>query len=204
MTAKPNPVMLCAMHAGLKSAAAAATCAGLIALAGSALADTTVIGNGFAADCSRSAKAVSGNVPPDAEAMRQCDLAIEDEVLAPHELAATHVNRGVLYLAQQAYAKAKLDFDAAVRIEPGLGEAYVNRGAALIGLGKNREGIAEIDKGLSLNPTEPEKAYFNRALADERLDDLKGAYADYQKALELKPDWAAAKAELARFHVERR
>ena len=39
------------------------------------------------------------------------------------------------------------------------------------------------------------------ALAEERLDDLKAAYADYQKAVELKPDWAIAKTELARFHV---
>jgi tetratricopeptide (TPR) repeat protein len=189
------------MRAWLKTAAGAVSLAGLIALAGPALADTTIIGNGFAADCSTAARAVSRNIPPSSEAFRQCDLAIEQEVLSPHELAATHVNRGVLFLAKREFATAKKDFDAAARIEPGLGEAYVNRGAALIGLGMNREGIADIDKGLALNASEPEKAYFNRALAEERLDDLKSAYADYQKALELKPDWEAPKAELARFHV---
>lgn len=192
------------MEIKLCAAAAAGFSAGLMALASPAFANVTVIGNGFAADCSQSAKAVSANRPANSEAIRQCDLAIEEDVLTPHDLAATYVNRGVLFLASQDYASAKRDFDKAVSIEPGLGEAYVNRGAALIGLGRERDGIADINKGLGLNAMEPEKAYFNRALAEERLDDLKSAYADYQKAVELKPDWTMAKTELARFHVVER
>ncbi len=74
-------------------------------------------------------------------------------------------------------------------------------GAALIGQGRFAEGVAEIDKGLALNPTEPEKAYFNRAVAEERLGDLKSAYNDYRKAQELKPDWPLPQTELARFRV---
>lgn len=192
------------MHIKLGAAAVAALSAGLLVMAGAARADTTVIGNSFAGDCSQSAKSVSGNRAPDQEELHQCDLAINEEVLAPHDLAATYVNRGVLYLALQNYAAAKRDFDKASSVEPGLGEAYVNRGAALIGMGQDRQGIAEINKGIGLNAMEPEKAYFNRALAEERLDDLKAAYADYQKALELKPGWAIAQAELSRFHVSQR
>lgn len=192
------------MHIKLGVFVAAGFSAGLVFLAGSALANTTVIGNGFAADCSQSAKAVSANHAPNSEAMHECNLAIEDDILSNHDLAATYVNRGVLYLALQDYANAKRDFDKAAATEPTLGEAYVNRGAALIGLGREREGITDIDKGISLNAVELEKAYFNRALAEERLDDLKSAYSDYQKALEIKPDWAMAKAELARFRVVER
>ena len=189
------------MRIKLGAVEVAALSLGLAALAGPALAGTTIIGNGFAADCSKSAKSVSLSYTPTSEAMHECDLAIENEILTQHDLAATHVNRGVLFLALHDYANAKKDFDLAAQIEPGLGEAYENRGAALIGMGRDRDGIADINKGLSLNASEPEKAYFNRALAEERLDDLKSAYADYQKAVELKPDWAIAKAELARFHV---
>jgi tetratricopeptide (TPR) repeat protein len=192
------------MHMTLKAAAAACIGAGLSLLAGSALANTTVIGNGFAASCSLSAKQVSANHPPHSEAMHECNLAIENEILTQHDLAATYVNRGVLYLAMHDYSNAKRDFDQAASTEPSLPEAYVNRGAALIGMGREREGITDINRGISLNATELEKAYFNRALAEERLDDLKAAYADYQKAVELKPDWAAAKAELARFKVVER
>ena len=36
------------------------------------------------------------------------------------------------------------------------------------------------------------------------LDDLKAAYFDYKKAVELKPDWDMPQKELARFTVERR
>jgi tetratricopeptide (TPR) repeat protein len=189
------------MHPRLGIAPAVAIGAGLLTLSGPASADTTVIGNGFAADCSQAARAASANRTPNSDAMRECDLAISNEVLSLHDLAATYVNRGVLYLAMGDYNHAKRDFDQAARTEPGLGEAYVNRGAALIGLGRNRDGVAEIDRGLALNASEPEKAYFNRALAEERLNDLKAAYDDYRKALELKPDWEAPKTELARFHV---
>ncbi len=177
---------------------------GLLFAASSALASTTVIGNGFAAGCSQSAKAVSTSRTPNSDAIHECDLAIETEILTTHDLAATYVNRGVLYLSMGNYADAKRDFDRAASTEPGLGEAYVNRGAALIGMGRERDGITEINKGIELGAAELEKAYFNRALAEERLDNLKAAYADYQKALELKPDWAMAKAELARFRVVQR
>ena len=192
------------MRTKLAAIAAAGTGLSLLLMAGSALASTTVIGNGFAAGCSQSAKAVSSNRPANFEAVHECTLAIETEVLTTHDLAASYVNRGVLYLASGDYGSAKRDFDKAAATEPGLGEAYVNRGAALIGMGREREGIVDINRGIELGAAEIEKAYFNRALAEERLDDLKSAYADYRKALELKPDWPMAKAELSRFRVVER
>lgn len=60
---------------------------------------------------------------------------------------------------------------------------------------------AEIDKGLTLAPEEPEKAYYNRGLAHEGLADLKAAYFDYRRAAELKPDWPIPQRELGRFSV---
>ena len=189
------------MHRALRAAVVAALGSVPLFFAGHVLADTTVIGDGFAADCSAAAKAASARQTARADALRACDMALQNEVLSEHDLAATHVNRGVLFLASARYPDARRDFDAAARIEPGLGEAYVNRGAALIGEARYAEGIAEINRGLALNASEPEKAYYNRALAEERQSDLKSAYFDYQKALELKPGWAMAQSELARFHV---
>ena len=80
---------------------------------------------------------------------------------------------------------------------------YVNRGATLVGEDRFREGVEQIDKGLSLGVKDPEKAFFNRGLANEALGDLQAAYRDYSRAAELKPDWAAPKTELARFSVKR-
>lgn len=120
------------------------------------------------------------------------------------DLAGTLVNRGVLYLMRGDYRLGQADFDQALTLNPRLGEAYVNRGAALIGLKRYAEGVADIDRGLPLGPDEPEKAYYNRALADEALDDMKAAYFDYLKASQLKPDWAAPKHELTRFTVSQK
>lgn len=169
--------------------------------ASAALADVTIIGNGLAADCSAAARSVAGNGPSRAEAVQQCTLALQNEALTPHETAATYVNRGVLHLASRDFASARADFDSALRVEPNLAEALTNRGAALIGQGQAAQAISEINRGLQLGAMEPEKAYFNRAIAEERLGDLKSAYYDYRKALDLKPDWPLPKTELARFHV---
>lgn len=183
---------------------AAAAGAGLALIGAQARAQVTIIGNGLAAVCSGDARAATRNAPVLAEGLHDCSLALDNEALTPHEAAATFVNRGVLYLTASRYADAMRDFDRALAIEPGLAETLVNRGATLLGEGRYAEAASEINRGLERRPTEPEKAYFNRAVAEERLGDLKAAYLDYQMALQLKPDWSLPRTELARFHVMRR
>ena len=39
---------------------------------------------------------------------------------------------------------------------------------------------------------------------EEALDDLQGAYMDFRKASELKPDWEMPKKEMSRFVVEKK
>jgi len=180
---------------------AGAAAAGLALVAGPAGADVTIIGNGLAAECSSAASGAANSQPSRADAEEQCTLAIEGEPLTPHQVAATYVNRGVLYLTDRAIAQARRDFGLALRIEPNLPEAMVDDGAALVAGGHDREGAQEITRGLALNPVQPEKAYYNRAVAEERLGDLRSAYLDYRKASDLKPDWPLPKTELARFRV---
>lgn len=135
------------------------------------------------------------------ETIKGCTLSIQMEGLSGRELAGTYVNRGVLYLVGGDYGAAETDFDTALSIDPSMGEAYINRGAAEIAQRRWSQGIADIDRGLPLKPEQPEKAYFNRAIAREQLEDVRGAYADYQKAIELAPTWALPKDELKRFTV---
>jgi tetratricopeptide (TPR) repeat protein len=59
--------------------------------------------------------------------------------------------------------------------------------------------VAAITEALSLGVAEPHKAYFNRAAARERLGDVRGAYEDYSAALQIRPNWPPAEAELERF-----
>ena len=164
------------MQRGLTTAVAAGLSLVSLLWAGQALANTTVIGGGFAEDCSRSAKAVSVNQPAAHEAVHLCTLALETEVLDPHDLASTYVNRGVLHLAMGEYADALKDFDAAIVIQPQLGEAFVNRGAALIGQGAVEIGLLRLG-----------------GLERQAAVDLGDA--------ELKPGWVMAQSELARFTV---
>ena len=179
--------------------AAAASILGLAALltAGQARAAVTVFANDSAKACYMAAK--YGD--PAQNGLDDCNTAITGAPMSDHDLAGTYVNRGVVYMVHGEYRPAQSDFEAALKLDDSLGEAYVNHGAALIAQRRYAEGIADIDRGLPLAPEEPEKAYYNRALADEALDNIKAAYLDYLKAVQLKPTWAPPQAELARFTV---
>lgn len=171
-----------------------------LAVAGSSQAAVTVIGGGLAQACSKAA--IGGEDDPKFQEL--CTMALETEFLNARDRAGTYVNRGVLKLRKAAYPDASRDFNMALRIKPDLGEAYVNRGAASIGQKRYAESLSDINKGLELGVDEPAKAYYNRALAHEGLEDAKSAYFDYQKAVEMSPEWSAPKEQLTRFTVSRR
>jgi len=171
--------------------------AALVATAASA--QVTVFSGGASQATSCSLAARHGNAT--LESIGTCTFAIEQESLANRDLAGTHVNRGVLYMRNMDWGRAMDDLNIALSIDPRMGEAMVNRGALLIAQKRFAEGIAEIDRGLALHPEEPERAYYNRALAEERLDNVKGAYYDYLRASELAPTWTAPQEELKRFNV---
>jgi Tfp pilus assembly protein PilF len=175
--------------------------AGGLLAPGVAQAAVTVFGGpGPADDCFKAAKF---DTAPDA-GIEVCTRAIDMQPMTDRDLAGTYVNRGVIFMGQASFVAAQHDFEHAMKLDPKMGEAVVNHGGALIAQKKYADGIAEISRGLELNPSEPEKAYFNRGLAYESIDDLKAAYYDYSKAAELKPSWDEPRAELARFTVSQR
>jgi tetratricopeptide (TPR) repeat protein len=168
-----------------------------LAAPAAAHAASTVYGSGPAQLCY--AAAVAGVA--DQEALRACDTALFGSELDARDRAATMVNRGVLRLQRREAALALADFDRAIAWRPDLGEAHINRGAALILQRDFAGAIAAIDRGLELGAEDAHEAYFNRGVAHEMNGDLSAAYADYRKALALKPDWALPQTELARFTV---
>ena len=186
----PRTALILALAAGAAIAAWATPSEGAV----------TVLGGGMARDCS--VAALKGESATRYEDI--CTAALDHEILSLRDRAGTYVNRGVLKLRRKEFAQAQWDFNRAIETKPDLGEAYVNRGAAAVGAHRYADGLADINKAIALGIEEPEKAYYNRALAYEGLDDMKAAYFDYQKALELKPDWDQPRQELARFTVERR
>lgn len=181
-------------------ATAALVATAVLAWAGGAQAAVTVLGGGLARECSNAA--LGGQ--SDSRSEEACTQALSTELLDLRDRAGTYVNRGVIKLRRKEFASAEWDFNRAIETKPDLGEAYVNRGAAWVGARRYADGLADINRALELGVSEPEKAYYNRALAHEGLEDLRAAYFDYRKAVELKPDWAPPQKELARFTVERR
>jgi tetratricopeptide (TPR) repeat protein len=172
-------------------------------LTSGASAASLVLGGGQAQACYDAARRIDAPRSATAAQLQACTDALESEALSVNDRAGTLVNRGILQMSRQAYAAALADYAAALRLRPDNGVAHVNRGAALIGLGRAREAVEAIDRGLALNAAEPEKAYFNRAYAREQLGDIKGAYLDFTRAAELRPDWDLPRTELARFTVHR-
>jgi tetratricopeptide (TPR) repeat protein len=180
---------------------AAALAAFVIATAAASQAGAvvTVIGSSRAVGCMEAAMAESRA----RIAIQTCTVALEEDPLTPKDRAGTLNNRGVILMNRGEMQAALADFQEAVRVNPELGEAVFNRGSTLIALGRYAEGLADVDRGLTLGLRQPEKAYYNRAIAREELDDPKGAYLDYKRAARLKPDWRLPQIELARFNVTR-
>lgn len=171
-----------------------------IFIAHPAFASTIILGDSKAADCSKAA--INARFTPLSE--RLCDEALSDSNISNIDLAATYVNRGIIRLRLGKTETALNDFEYAIQLSPNLGEAYANRGAAAILQSRFNDGIADIDHGLNLGLDDPAKAYFNRAIAHEALDNINKAYFDFKRANELKPEWGEPKTQLTRFTIARK
>ncbi|MGH6992809.1 MAG: tetratricopeptide repeat protein [Caulobacteraceae bacterium] len=183
---------------GAALAAAAAIGAGLAA--GQAFGAMTIFGGGLAEACSKAAKADDAS----AATVELCTQALRSDPLTRRDRAGTLINRGILELDEDDLPGSLADFDAAIGLDPAVGEGWVDRGALDVVQKHYQQGVDDIDKALALGVSEPEKAYFNRAVAFEGLDDEKSAYFDYKKALDLKPGWELPERELLRFTVTQR
>jgi tetratricopeptide (TPR) repeat protein len=84
------------------------------------------------------------------------------------------------------------------------GEGYVDRGATYIALQRYQDALNDINKGLELGAKKPHIAYYDRAIAQEALGNIRAAYQDYKKAVEIEPDFALATEQLSRFKVVRK
>lgn len=157
-----------------------------------------VLGGGQASACYQAARSGAS----DGASLDVCSHALSDDPLSPHDRAATYVNRGVILVARRQFDAAIADFDRSIKILPRNGEAFVDRGAAELGQKRYAEALKDLDHGLELGAPEPEKAWYDKGVAHEALGDVKSAYLDYKKALELKPDWDLPKKELSRFTVK--
>jgi len=176
--------------------AATAVVMSALLVATGAQAAVSVLGGGPAEMCFQAAD--TGLSPFDT--IMYCNQALAG-TLTDEDRAATYINRGVLKLAMNDADSAARDFLAGLKIDDKLGEGYIDLGATQITHKRFAEAIANINKGLALGTKQPQVAYYDRAMADEALGNLQGAYDDYRKALAIQPDFALASNELKRFKV---
>jgi tetratricopeptide (TPR) repeat protein len=168
--------------------------------ASGASAAVSVVGNGAAHSCFEFAE-FGGNIT---DGILTCDFALEQTTLTVKDRAATYVNRGILRGRKDEAEGALSDYNRGISLNPALGEAYVDRGAVMIVLKRYDDALADLDKGITLGANRPQIAYYDRAIVDEALGNIRAAYEDYKKAAEIQPDFTLATEQLARFRVVRK
>jgi tetratricopeptide (TPR) repeat protein len=117
-------------------------------------------------------------------AIQDFDQAIQ---IDPH--AEAYVNRGRAYAESEEYQRAVEDFDQAIRINPQLAVAYYNRGTAYADLGENEQAIENFDSHRIRSATD---SYINRGVILDNLGDYQHAIEEYNKAIQINSQDAAA------------
>ncbi len=159
----------------------------------------TVIGGGMAQECY---EAVEFGRVPVTRAIEVCDQALDLERLRPRDKAATHTNRGILFMRQGNNTRALWDYQRGLEILPGLQEAKVNLGAALYNLKRYPEALAALNEGVGSDSVDARAiGYYNRGLTHEKLGDIQSAYEDFRRALQANPEFKQAADQMARFTV---
>jgi tetratricopeptide (TPR) repeat protein len=131
-----------------------------------------------------------------------CDRALASVGEDTYMHAALLVNRADIHLMMEDYRATVNDAEASIALKPDLSAAYLNQGAGLVGLQRYKEALVALQKAIELGITDKsDLVYFNSAIAKEQLGDVRGAYDDYKKSLEINPDFEPAKVQLTRFTV---
>jgi tetratricopeptide (TPR) repeat protein len=160
----------------------------------------TVLGDSLAHNCFEAAE--FGGSPD--EGIATCTQALDGSAMPPSDRAATFINRGILKSRNEDAAGALDDYNHGLTMNGDLGEGYVDRGATYIVMQRYNDALTDINKGIALGAKKPEIAYYDRAIVDEAMGDVRSAYQDYRKAVELEPDFTLATEQLARFKVIRK
>ncbi len=100
------------------------------------------------------------------------------------------------------HEKALVLLNKAVELVPEGQVSYYNRGIVLKALNKNQEAVADFNKAISmgLEPEREKRAYFERGMLKTRASDFEGARRDFEKAIEIDPNYYLALKNLAYAH----
>lgn len=162
-----------------------------------AAASVVVYGTSLAEACYHSSLLRAGT----SQALEECDRALSDEPLTAHDRVATYVNRGIVKVHMGSVAAAEKDFDRAILLDPNEPDSYLNKGLLRLRQDQSAAALPFIEEAIAKNTSMPALAHYARGLANERLGNVRAAYADLQRARELDPGWRLPVEQLARFQV---
>lgn len=163
-----------------------------------AASSVTVISNSSdAKDCASAATLASKDLLVSERDIKQCSLALVNMELSRRDRAATLVNRAVIFMQLSDFKSAFNDLNKAQTIYPSFGAINVNLGNIFF-LGEAYPRALE-NYNLAIEKSLPELhvAYMNRGLVYKAMNNPLAAIKDFQKALELKPDWELPKEKIA-------
>lgn len=167
--------------------------------AAAAAQSTVVLGTNAARACYEAALASSRG---SASGVIRCEEAL-DGPISVRDRAATEVNMGIVLMNAGRTAEAFAAYDRAIAAQPGLAEAWLNRGIGWLGQRDYAAAEADLTRALELDVRDAHKAYYHRALAHDARENYTQAYYDFQQALSLSPGWHLPLRELERYEVVR-
>ena len=163
----------------------------MLAMTAPASAAVTVFGSSLARECYENAQ-----LGTDSYGLESCDRALKQEQLSARDRAATLVNRGIILNRARKLDAALADFGAALRLNPDLGEAYLNRGNTHFFRREFESALGDYSRAIELETSDLHVAYYNRALVHEVMKDYSAARADLAEALRIAPDFTPAQERL--------
>jgi tetratricopeptide (TPR) repeat protein len=132
----------------------------------------------------------------------------------------TYYNRGYAHHSLGNYEKAIADYSEAIRLNPQFAQAFSNRGYTYFVLKNYQQAINDATKAIELNRDSDNayvsrgnahdelgnsnRAYYNRGLTRNRLNQHQAAIQDYSEAVRLQPTFAEAyyNRGLSRFNLK--
>jgi tetratricopeptide (TPR) repeat protein len=123
------------------------------------------------------------------------------EVIGGKPTALLHVRRMAIRWAQERWEGALEDASAAIRLEPDEVAHYLRRARILMGLGRVRDGLEDLDEAVRVDSSRIFLALWTRARVRLDRGDFDGAIADYETLLQhfpLDPQHLQARARAMR------
>lgn len=125
--------------------------------------------------------------------------------LSPEDRFDFHIDRGTLFLAEQKYDWAIVEFRKLVEIKPKDAEAHQLLGEALYYTGAYDEALKEENKALDLD-SEFYRARYGKSIVQAKLGQTEESRREYETAHDTDPldidawyDWATEMSEMGRY-----